>query len=214
MGDGVGDNTADRLQNQDRQRGGDQRGQQWVRISSTDSGSSVRRRFSTQHINATTSSTAITPPRPGCNASPNNVICASAGLENAGHDAAHRLRAAEYPRGVDPDQNVHDGEHRAAEDRQQPQHVRVVHRQLAGDVGPFQQVDDAGDQARGDKRRDQRNKDIGQFFSAPLIGAAYFAWPAPWCGPRLDGDDGLRATAQQFAHGVHHLGGGAGPTIN
>ena len=81
VGDGVGDNAADRLQNQDRQRGGDQRGQQWVRISSTDSGSSVRRRFSTQHINATTSSTAITPPRPGCNASPNNVICASAGLE-------------------------------------------------------------------------------------------------------------------------------------
>ncbi|SVK46972.1 Uncharacterised protein [Acinetobacter baumannii] len=52
-----------------------------LRISSTDSGSSVRRRFSTQHINATTSSTAITPPRPGCSASPNRVICANAGLE-------------------------------------------------------------------------------------------------------------------------------------
>ncbi|MNW63594.1 hypothetical protein D3C74_418150 [compost metagenome] len=52
-----------------------------LRISSIDSGSQLRRRFSTQHINATTNSTAITPPRPGCSASPNKVICANAGLE-------------------------------------------------------------------------------------------------------------------------------------
>ena len=37
--------------------------------------------FSIQHIKATTSNTAITPPRPGCSASPNKVICASCGLE-------------------------------------------------------------------------------------------------------------------------------------
>ncbi|VTT28455.1 Uncharacterised protein [Klebsiella pneumoniae] len=53
-----------------------------LRISSSDSGRRARSRFSIQHISATTSSTAITPPRPGTSGSPNSVIFASAGLES------------------------------------------------------------------------------------------------------------------------------------
>ncbi len=44
-------------------------------------GRTARSLFSIQHIRMTTSSTAITPPRPGCSASPNRVICASCGLD-------------------------------------------------------------------------------------------------------------------------------------
>ncbi|MNY43925.1 hypothetical protein D3C86_1789100 [compost metagenome] len=52
-----------------------------LRINSIEPGRRFLSLFSIQHIRATTSSTAMTPPRPGWSASPNRVICDNCGLE-------------------------------------------------------------------------------------------------------------------------------------
>lgn len=91
----------------------------------------------------------------------------------AGENTGHCQEAAEHPRGVDPDQDIYNGEDRAAKHSQETQQVQVVQRQSAINVLPFQQIDDAGNQPGCDKCRNQQDKDIGQLSYAPLIGAAY-----------------------------------------
>ncbi|MNH22168.1 hypothetical protein D3C79_820110 [compost metagenome] len=147
MGDGVRDVAAERLQNHNRQRGSHQGGQQRIEDKLDRLRQQVAQAFfhPTHQRHYQQHGNHPAAPRLQRFAEQRNLRQRRAG-ENAGHHAAHRLRTAKHPGGVDPYQNVHDGEHRAAENRQQPQHVGVIHRQLAGDIRPLQQVDNAGNQ--------------------------------------------------------------------
>ncbi len=119
------------------------------------------------------------------------------------HNPAHRQRAAKHFSGVDPHQNVHDGKDRAAEDAEDPQQVGIVGREVANNVRAFEDIDNPGDQPRGNKSRDQRNKDVCQL--AQRVAHRRFIF-----GLRLRFSAlGVinHRSAHQRTHGVHHLRG-------
>ena len=82
--------------------------------------------------------------------------------EDPRHHPAHRQRAAEDFGGIHPNQNIHDGKHGATKYAHQPQHIRIMGRKIPHDVRALKDVNNAGNQTRGDKRRNKRDKDVRQ----------------------------------------------------
>ncbi|MNE40120.1 hypothetical protein D3C80_1341120 [compost metagenome] len=127
VGDGIRNIAAQRLQDHNRQRCGHQRGDQRIEDQldrlrqpiTQPPFNPAHQRHHQQHCNhpATARLQRLT--------EQSDLRQRRAG-ENTGHHAAHSLRTAKHPGGVNPDQNIHDGEHGAAKNCQQSQHVRVI----------------------------------------------------------------------------------------
>ena len=155
--------AAKRLQRHNSDCPGNKSGQQWIE----DQFERLRQHFAEfafdpahqrhhqQHCDHSTAS------RLQCLAKQGNLRQLRAG-ENTGHHPAHRQRTAKYFGGIHSDQNIHDGKHGAAKYSHQPKHIWIVGRKIPNDIRSLKDVNDAGNQTGGDKRRNKRDKNVSQ----------------------------------------------------
>ena len=82
--------------------------------------------------------------------------------EDPRHHPAHCQGATENFGGIHPDQNIHNSKYGAAKYAHQPQHIWIVGRKIPHDIRALKDVNNAGNQTGGDKRRNKRDKDVRQ----------------------------------------------------
>jgi hypothetical protein len=80
-------------------------------------------------------------------------------------------------------------------------------------IRALEDIDDPGDQAGGNKRRDQRNKDVCQLSQRIAHGGFVFGLCLRF-GALSIVNRRARAHAHQRAHGIHNLRRFPGPTIS
>ncbi|MNL25521.1 hypothetical protein D3C87_1470060 [compost metagenome] len=163
VGNRLGDQAAQRLQRRNRDGAGNQRRQQRVEDQLNRAWQKIPQPFfdpahQSDHQQYRDDTTA---PRLERLAKQGDLRQLRAG-EDPRHHATHRHRAAVNFRRVDTDEDVHDGKHCTAENAQNAEHVWIVGRKITDNIRAFKDVDNPGNQAGGDKRRDQRNKNVSQ----------------------------------------------------
>ncbi len=158
-----------------------------VKLTPATHGSSLRNWRSIQHINATTSGTAITSPVPAEAPRQKSVICAGCGRTPRHHAALTPPRPPGLLLVIGANQNIHD-EYRAAKYPHQAQQVRIMDSgSIADDIRTFKNVDNAGNPKPGcDKGEDKRNKKaFTPTRNASLIALLYTSLsPQFWYAPR------------------------------